>query len=48
MTFENEVINNTVSRLLKGEDYREEVVNSINAVFFDFTLDFSRKLLVQK
>lgn len=38
MTFQNEVIVKTVERLLKGEDYREEIVNSINAVFFDFTI----------
>lgn len=29
MTFENEVIVSTVNRLIKGEDYREEVVKSI-------------------
>lgn len=34
MTFQHQVIDNTVDKLLKGEDYREEVVNSINANFF--------------
>lgn len=48
MTFEKEVINSTVNRLLNGEDYREEVVNSINAVFFDFTLDFFKKIVSAK
>lgn len=48
MTFENEVIDNTVNRLLKGEDYREEVINSINAVFFDFTISFFKKIIEAK
>lgn len=48
MTFENEVINKTVERLLKGEDYREEVVNSINAVFFDFSIGFFKKIVEAK
>lgn len=34
MTFEDDVIRSTVAKLLKGQDYRDEVVNSINAVFF--------------
>lgn len=48
MTFESDVINNTVEKLLNGEDYREEVVNSINAVFFDFTIDFFKKIVEAK
>lgn len=48
MTFENDVIESTVNRLLNGDDYREEVVKSINAVFLDFTINFLRKLLKLK
>ncbi|WP_317366328.1 CfrBI family restriction endonuclease [uncultured Tyzzerella sp.] len=48
ITFQNEVVEKTVDRLLKGDDYREEVVNSINAVFFDFTLDFFKKIVEAK
>lgn len=48
ITFEKEVINKTIKRLLKGEDYREEVVNSINAIFFDFALDFFKKIVEAK
>lgn len=48
MTFENEVIVSTVNRLIKGEDYREEVVKSINAVFLDFTINFFKKIVEAK
>lgn len=48
MTFEADVIKKTVDKLLNGDDYREEVVNSINAVFFDFTIDFFKKIVEAK
>lgn len=48
MTFENSVINGTVDKLLKGQDYREEVIRSINAVFLDFTIDFFKKIAAAK
>lgn len=48
MTFENNVIESTINRLLKGEDYREEVVKSINAVFLDFTINFFKKIVEAK
>lgn len=48
MTFEDDVIKNTVDKLLNGKDYREEIVNSINAVFFDFTIDFFKKIVEAK
>lgn len=48
MTFENEVIVNTVNKLLTGKDYREEIVRSINAVFLDFTIDFFKKIVSAK
>ena len=34
MTFEEGVILRTISRLLSGEDYRDEIVNAINSQFF--------------
>ena len=43
MTFEDDVIRSTVDKLIKGDDYRDEVVNSINAVFCDFVIDFFKK-----
>ncbi len=48
MTFEDDVIRSTVDKLIAGQDYREEVVNSINAVFFDFTIDFFKKIIEAK
>ena len=48
MTFEDDVIEKTVEKLLNGEDYRDEVINSINAVFFDFTIDFFKNIVDAK
>ena len=48
ISFEDSVINNTVSKLLLGKDYREEGVNAINASFFDFTIDFFKKIVKAK
>ena len=47
-TFEREVIENTVDKLIKGEDYREEIINSINVAFFDFCLLFFKKVVEAK
>lgn len=48
VTFERQVVDNTVDKLIKGEDYREEVVNSINASFFDFAITFFKKIVEAK
>jgi hypothetical protein len=48
MTFEKEVIDNTVSKLIKGDDYRDEVVNAINVSFLDFAVDFFKKIVTAK
>lgn len=48
ITFRNQVIDNTVDKLISGEDYREEVVNVINANFFDFALEFFKKIVFAK
>ncbi len=48
MTFERQVIDKTVEKLINGEDYREEVINSINGVFFDFTIMFFKKIVDAK
>lgn len=48
MTFENEVIEKTIQKLIHGQDYREEVIRSINAVFLDFTIDFFKKIVFAK
>lgn len=48
VTFENVVINKTVNNLIKGEDYREEVVNEINVAFLDFAINFFKKIVKAK
>lgn len=48
MTFENEVIEKTIEKLINGQDYREEIIRSINAVFLDFTIDFFKKIVSAK
>ena len=48
VTFENVVINKTVDNLIKGEDYREEVVNEINVAFLDFAINFFKKIVKAK
>lgn len=48
MTFKHQVIDNTIEKLLKGEDYREDIVNTINAEFFDFTIKFFKKIVFAK
>ena len=48
MTFEDEIIRTTVAKLLSGCDYRDEVINAINASFFDFSLKFFREIVEAK
>lgn len=48
MTFQKQVIDNTIEKLLKGQDYREEIVNAINATFFDFTISFFKQIVSAK
>ena len=48
MTFKHQVIDNTIEKLLKGEDYREDIVNTINAEFFDFTIKFFKTIVFAK
>ena len=48
MKFEDDVIKRTVEKLVNGQDYREEVVNAISVLFFDFTIDFFKKIVDAK
>ena len=48
MTFEEEAIKNTVSKLICGKDYRDEVINSINTIFFDFSINFFKQIVNAK
>lgn len=48
MTFADDIVSSTVEKLIKGQDYREEVVQSINALFLDFAIDFFKKIVMAK
>lgn len=48
MKFEDKIINDTVEKLINGEDYRSEIINSINAQFFDFSIKFFKDIVEAK
>jgi hypothetical protein len=48
MTLTEQVAKNIIRKLLKGEDYRIEVVTLINAEFLQFTIDFFKQIVDAK
>jgi hypothetical protein len=48
MTLTEQVAKNIIKKLLKGEDYRIEVVSLINAEFLQFSIDFFKKIIEVK
>ena len=48
MTLTDQVVKNIIKRLIKGQDYRIEVVALINAEFLQFTIDFFKKVIEAK
>src|SRR3972149_5446378 len=48
MTITEQVVKNIIKKLLKGEDYRIEVVTLINAEFLQFAIDFFKKIVDAK
>jgi hypothetical protein len=48
MTLTDEVTKNIIRKLLKGDDYRIEVVTLINAEFLQFAIDFFKKIVEAK
>ncbi len=48
MTITEQVAKNIIRKLLKGEDYRIEVVNLINAEFLQFAIDFFKRIVNAK
>ena len=48
MTFGEETIRNTVSKLLSGFDYRDEIINYVNNIFFDFSIEFFKQIVRAK
>lgn len=48
MTLTDQVTKNIITKLLKGDDYRIEVVTLINAEFLQFAIDFFKKIVDAK
>lgn len=48
MTLTEQVAKNVIIKLLRGDDYRIEVVNLINAEFLQFAIDFFKKIVEAK
>ena len=48
MTLTDQVVKNIIKRLVKGQDYRIEVVALINAEFLQFAIDFFKKVIEAK
>lgn len=48
MTITEQVAKNIIKKLLKGEDYRIEVVTLINAEFLQFAIDFFKHIVDAK
>lgn len=48
MTLTERVAKNIIKKLLKGEDYRVEIITLINAEFLQFTIDFFKKIVAAK
>jgi len=48
MTITEQVAKNIIRKLLKGKDYRIEVVTLINAEFLQFAIDFFKRIVEAK
>jgi putative type II site-specific deoxyribonuclease len=48
MTLTDQIIKNIITRVVKSEDYRIEIVNLINAEFLQFSIDFFKKVVNAK
>jgi len=48
MTLTEQVAKNIIIKLLKGEDYRIEIVTLINAQFLQYSIDFFKKIVDAK
>jgi len=48
MTLTDQIVKNIITRLIKSQDYRIEIVNLINAEFLQFAVDFFKKIAYAK
>ena len=48
MTLTDQIVKNIITRVIKSQDYRIEIVNLINAEFLQFAIDFFKKIVNAK
>ena len=48
MTLTDQIVKNIITRVVKSQDYRIEIVNLINAEFLQFAVDFFKKIVLAK
>ncbi|MDR1941384.1 MAG: CfrBI family restriction endonuclease [Endomicrobium sp.] len=48
MTLTDQIVKNIITRVIKSQDYRIEIVNLINAEFLQFAVDFFKKIVTAK
>ncbi|MDR2474190.1 MAG: CfrBI family restriction endonuclease [Tannerella sp.] len=48
MTLTDQIVKNIITRVIKSQDYRIEIVNLINAEFLQFAVDFFKKIASAK
>ena len=48
MTLTDQIVKNIITRVIKSQDYRIEIVNLINAEFLQFAVDFFKKIAYAK
>jgi len=48
MTLTDQIVKNIITRVIKSQDYRIEIVNLINAEFLQFAVDFFKKIAYSK
>ena len=48
MTLTDQIVKNVITRVIKSQDYRIEIVNLINAEFLQFAVDFFKKIVLAK
>ena len=48
MTLTDQIVKNIITRVIKSQDYRIEIVNLINAEFLQFAVNFFKKIVLAK
>lgn len=48
MTYSDQIVQETIDKLINGKDYRETIINDISAQFLDFTIEFFKKIIDAK